>query len=325
MNRTEEKLRRWIYGGPGDADLQDAKDLIECLAKKLYARYEPQAGPNRDFWSRLDAWLENVQAEPDQKTMYRSVPCIFFVGRDEYDALYRVAFNHHIPTWLIDQLNLNISDSNCKTALEQAVERTWFCPISDSMRINGFYHVNQIEGTDYRPDWRSLERFGEVTKIESYLSSERIARLVLLEDFVGTGTQMRKAVSFAASLQGGTLPVLVVPLVICPEGERTASQIESTHPNVRVASVLRLGPNVILGSSNQAGDTPLSRDLREFARRSYTQVSPGWTVGKPYGPFGFGDTGALVVLYSNCPDNTFPFVHHQSGSWMPLFPRSSRL
>jgi len=41
-------------------------------------------------------------------------------------------------------------------------------------------------------------------------------------------------------------------------------------------------------------------------------------------PFGFKGTGALVVMYSNCPNNSLPVLHNESEEWSALFPRIPR-
>ena len=55
------------------------------------------------------------------------------------------------------------------------------------MRINAFYHLNNISGTSYRPDWLSLAKFGDRKAIADFLAAGGIERIVLLEDFVGSG------------------------------------------------------------------------------------------------------------------------------------------
>jgi hypothetical protein len=77
-----------------------------------------------------------------------------------------------------------------------------------------------------------------------------------------------------------------------------------------------------------AGEDALFTATRELINRIHLTVSNGVVPNpfiKPYGPFGFADTGALVVMHSNCPDNTVPIIHHSSDTWDPLFPRSSRI
>ncbi|WP_285009496.1 phosphoribosyltransferase-like protein [Pedobacter faecalis] len=66
--------------------------------------------------------------------------------------------------------------------------------------------------------------------------------------------------------------------------------------------------------------------VRLVANSSYMTVTNGIEPGpKPYYPLGYKQTGGLVVLNTNVPDNTLPLVHHQSPTWKPLFKRITRV
>jgi hypothetical protein len=336
-NPIEKKVSPW--------DFRDALDIItrkplvnypsinlqiQFLEKWLFNDYEPCKEPSPEFITRLVQWLDNLKEnEEDQKKLFRLIPRLFFVGRQEFDTLYRAAFNGPIARWLIDQNGIYLDDPAANTTLHRAAKSAWFCPITDSMRINGFYHVNKISGRDYRPDWRSLAKFGSRAKICGYIRSEGIRSIVLIEDFVGSGSQMMKAVEFAANLPGN-IPVLILPLIVCPGGaECGASVAKKYRTHVSFSSVITLRKNVFVNVTPNDGEDELFPAIRDLVERTYERVSgrkwPPDDYFKPYGPFGFSDTGGLFVSYSNCPDNTLPIVHHSSATWHPLFPRATRI
>jgi hypothetical protein len=324
----QEKLQRWIMSLPDGPDLQAVNQHVEQLADELYCEYEPTKGPYLDFHSRLDAWLDNIPNEEEQKILFRLMRNLFFIGPKELDNLYRIAFNENICQWIVEHLGIALDQPDLDDQLATAIKRTWFCPITDSMRINAFYHLNHLSGRNLRPDWLSLGRFGDGAKIDAFLKTKgrEIDRIVLLEDFVGSGNQISPAVMFAAALPSHT-PVLIVPLVVCPKG---AAEIESwtkLYGNIAYSPVLKLGSLDFLALAPQAGETQLHTDLRPIVKSTFTQLLGGKTVdeAKIYGPFGFEDTGSLVVLTTNCPDNTLPLIHHSSHTWNPLFPRASRV
>lgn len=300
---------------------------INYLAEKLYSKYEPSQNPsNPDFLDRLMLWLDNVD-EVDQQTLLRLVPHIFFVGREEFDNLYRVAFNWPVASWLLDQLTLKLDDPGLEDALKVAVNNTWFCPITDSMRINSFYHLNFItSGINYRPDFSSLSQFEcSKDKITAFIQEQRIERIVLLEDFVGSGSQLSKAVKFAATL---SLPTLIVPLIICPKGVKKAKKIEATYKHVSFAPVVKLPASTFVTIIPSDGEPSLFPLLRNLVERVHPKVcgKTAWPhLEKPYGPFGYRATGSLVVTYSNCPNNTLPIIHHKHTTWSPLFLRATRV
>ncbi|HWY69467.1 MAG TPA: hypothetical protein VNX88_12430 [Terriglobales bacterium] len=326
MNALPHKLQRWIMSLPDGPMFQTINEHVEHLAEELYCEYEPTKGPYPDFWQRFEDWLDNGDDETKQQSLFRLMPSLFFIGPKELDNLYRVAFNCNITAWLIDQLSLTLDDVALSSKVTEALSHTWFCPLTDSMRINAFYHLNHISGRDHRPDWLSLAVLADPAKVDTFVSSKKIERIVLLEDFVGSGSQIEPAIKFAGSLSS-RLPTLIVPLVICPAGVDAARAWETSFNNVQVRPVLELRRLDFLTRAPQTDEPTDHAVFRDLAIDSFSKLLAGKTAqeAKIYGPFGFDDTGGLVILATNCPDNTLPLIHHGSVTWKPLFPRASRI
>jgi hypothetical protein len=171
-----------------------------------------------------------------------------------------------------------------------------------------------------------LAQFGEAAKIDAFLRAKNIDRIILLEDFVGSGSQIRPAIMFAASLPSN-IPVLVVPLIVCPLGIDAMHAWQLAYSNIHYRTVLDLRPLDFLTATPQADEPGLHVGLRSIALTTFTQLLGGQTLdeAKVYGPFGFDETGGLIVLTTNCPDNTLPLIHYSSATWNSLFPRASRV
>jgi len=325
-----ERVQRWtleLNEKVGqETDYNSIYEKIDFLAKRRFFEYVPTGGPYPDFMIRLRNWLDQVPDEKDQKILFQLVLHVFFIGNKEFTSLYRAALRGPIIKWIIDELDLRLDDINLEDKIRQAISETWFCPITDSMQIAGFYHANLIEGIDIRPDWRSLSRLGDKVSISKYMEQKKLKRLVLLEDFVGSGTQMSYPVTFAASLDDN-LSILLVPLIICPGGIQKGEELARDNPNVRFSPVLKLPRNVLLSDSPSLGEPELFESARGLCMRLYDLVignGNGRGEGNLFGPFGHENTGSLIVMHTNCPDNTLPLIHHQSDTWNPLFPRSRR-
>jgi hypothetical protein len=320
-----DKINRWQLAAVDGPLFQQVNERLDHLANALYHDYEPTIGPFPEYWRRLESWVENVGSEDDQKLLFRLAAELFFVGDKELDNLYRVAFNANVCHWLIDQLRLELDDPQLESSVGQALDRTWFCPVTDSMRINAFYHLNHISGRDYRPDWRSLAKFGDPTRVDAFLR-QKIDRVVLLEDFVGSGSQIEPVVSFLCGLPKPP-PTLLIPLIICPAGAAAAAQWSVENPALTVSPVIRLEPHDFLGQHVAANEPPNFPLFRRLVQDTFALVLNGADpiATKTYTAFGFRHTGSLVVLATNCPDNTLPLVHHRSDTWQPLFPRASRI
>lgn len=319
----QERLQQWIMELPDGPEIEAVNQHVVHLARELYCEYEPTKGPSPDFWQRLESWLDNV-AEADQKVLFRLLRHLFFIGPKELDNLYRVAYNEHVSHWLINQLGLTLDDPTLDEQLAIALNETWFCPITDSMRINAFYHLNHITGSNLRPDWFSLAELGSTARIGTYVADQGIRRIVLLEDFVGSGSQIEPSVTFAATLPAN-LPVLCLPLILCPSGVTNLNAWQAAHANLTCDSVLRLGPTDFIGSNPVPNEPAIYAEIRPVAITSFNTMQTSGPHPQLYTPFGFQGTGGLVVLSTNCPDNTLPLIHFNVSTWNALFPRASRL
>lgn len=320
-------LRRWALSMPDGPEFERIQSQLEYFFDELYVEYEPMRGANPDFWERLYQWLRNVADEADQKTLLRLIPHIFFLGPREMECLYKASFQHHVLSWIVEATTTPLNDPRLSEVIEDSITKTWFCPITDSMRINAFYHYNALVGRDFRPDWRSLCQFGDTAKIEAYITSENIERLVLLEDFVGSGSQMFHAVRFAASLPSH-LPVLVVPLIMSPRAETIVTILKKRYANIEIRPVLTLSLSTLIKRIASPLEIPLAGPVRALANAVEPQMIAGLNpaaLTKWYGAFGFDQSGALLVMHTNCPDNALPMIHHVAPQWNALFPRSLRI
>lgn len=324
-----ERVRNWSQSAADGSQFLRASQQIEFFSEQLFVNYSPTtAAPHPRFLDRLRNWLDRAPVN-DQPLLYRIVPHIFFVRREEFASLYRIAFLGPIFHWLIDQLNLMLDDPDLNNKLSDAIRQTWFCPITDSMPIADFCHVNNIRtvGDGYRPDWQSLNDLGDKNAIDAYITNHAIHRLVLLEDFVGSGTQMNTGVA-AWSKLAGSLPLLVVPLIACPAASNRGELLANNSGGLlKYKPVLDLPSNTFVTPTATAGEDTLIPEIRALATRLAVQVQGGATEHW-HGPFGYPShqpTGGLIVMYSNCPDNSLPILHFASATWSPLFPRASRL
>ncbi len=310
---------------------------IEYYAKYRYYQYLPTVSAQfPEYLLRLNKWLDNVPSDEDKRTLMEFVPEIIFFGREEFEQLYQATFQGPITQWVIEELGLRFDDEDFESKLSMELhERTWYCPITDSMQISDFHHTNGIGGIDYRPPFRALAKFGDRNKIVSFMQNHRRAnrssplkRIVLLEDFVGIGTQIEGAVDFAARLSSD-ISVLLVPLIICPEGSTRADHIVRPLKNAAYSPIVVLDPNSFINHTTSPQPRTLQKAIKDLAISVYNQVvGDGANAPRPYSPFGFPcpyGTGATVVMYSNTPANTLPLIQHESSSWNALFPRSARI
>lgn len=322
----ESKVNKWVQNG--EDKFSDINLRIIHLNEWLFSDYEPALGPGPNFMKRLGDWLENITDEEDQKIMFELVPHIFYVGREELNVLYREAYQTVFAKWLIDQTDVDFTSSTILEELNVEVGHSWFCPFTDSLRINQFYHINDIPGKhDHRPDWRSLRTFGDINLIKAHITENGIKRIVLLEDFIGNGGQISKALSFIADNLKDT-PILIIPLIICPAGIEQAAKFTATHANVKIVPVISLPKNYFVHEIENDIESAFFKKVHTLAEKTYSQVANSNVINDktdPYGPFGWRRMGGVIVMHTNTPNNTLPLIHNRSATWKPLFKRHKRI
>jgi len=319
---VKDMVERWTRASGKTQHFSTIFDLLRLLASELYSEYQPfpESSP---FMDRLRLWLDQVPDEDDRKCLFEFVPWLLFIGRREMESMYRAAFSDPISRWIIDDANLDICDVRFPDQLQEAVEQTFFGSIA-GMDIGSFVRVNSLRGQSLRPDFRVLAKLGNIDATRKHLQDNNFERIVAVEDYVGTGEQMRQAVG--GLLQLSEFNVLLCPIVVAPvgvtEGERLANHSSqlSFAPLFVVPSCATL-PEVPTVGMNEPKDFPA---MRLLVNNFWSQVQGTNPDPQLYTPFGFGSTGSLVMTYFNCPDNVPPLVHHFSDTWKPLFRRLYR-
>ncbi len=299
---------------------------IRFLARQRFWQYTPSL---LEFETRFEQWLRNEAVDADSaEVMLRLVPILQFVDRDDQVALYRAAFAGPVSRWLMDCANLSFFDPEFQQKMAIATERTWFCPITDSLDISQFCHSNGLTGQKDRPDWRTLRLFSTGERVATYLEDRGFERIVLLDDFIGSGSQSAGPIKFA-SLLSDRWPVLVVPLVILEQTfDRLASRV-AKHANMTIEPVLKVPRGSQVWPSEQPGEHPLFARLRSVLDRTFDHVRvPLAPETDPLvRPLGFGreaSPGTLIVQHTNCPNNSLSLIWHNAPNWNALFPRVAR-
>jgi len=297
--------------------------LYEFVATHLYDQYEPNKRVSEQsalFLERIESWLASFQSDADRWNAFRSLEYFLFLGVEEYEELYRCACDHTVLPWICDLEGIDIFGPATAKKIEKALKKTWICPVTDSLRINSFLHLTGLPGLKFRPDWHSLSKFGDGEKIANYVCRSGIGHLVLVEDYVGTGTQFGRALEFAVENFNG--PILALPLVVCAPGDEALRGIEArTGGRVTYKPGVVIPKNCLVGQAFQAGEPVLFKELRDTLLAAFKIMGEPRLDGEEYG---FGYVGSLVCTFSNCPNNTPPIYHYSDKRWNAIFPRAGR-
>lgn len=312
-------VETWREADDRQAECSRLEAKYALYESKLFSGYEPLAivrsGQSKSFRARLDGWLSCFPSA-DQWDAFRTVDDIVFLSMFELQELQRVSYEHHASEWAIDTLDLRYGDEEFDSKLEAFLSKAWICPLTDSLRISLFRHLNHISTPEYFPDWRSLERFSDVERLKEYVNEENFTGIVLIEDFIGSGRQCSAAINFAA--KNFDLPILVMPLVIGERGDTKFKKLAEQFANVTYKPVL------ILPDSCRVTRRPLALDP-EPTQRARKLVTSYAAVTSDSFPYGFEKSqGYMFAMATNCPNNSLKFIHSDFGDWKPLFPRSNR-
>ena len=320
-NRLSKLLQNWELND----HLSKSSPVIDSttiryLGETVFNDYEPSQFDQ--FEDRLDRWLHNVDDDASRRILFQLLNHLVFIGRAEFESLCRAAYHGQVLRWIVDELGLDITDSNATSQLSEGIRHTWFGSITDSMRINSFFKANRLNQA-HRPDWQSLKTFADPEKIRSYIDKKQIDRLVLLEDFVGSGTQMAAIVRFAATLSAD-LQILVLPLVSCPHGNQVGRKLEGRFRNLSYESVMTISQSALILPDPQADEPPFYETVRDLIATIKHRLNCSSKRPPENRCHGFKGTGAVVAMYSNCPNNTLPMIYEQTSQWNALFPRITR-
>jgi hypothetical protein len=321
-DRLRELLKVWALREGDSEEIFLGHAEVQYLSRRVYDDYEPSQYER--FEERLDRWLHNMESDEDRQTLFRLLNRLFFIGRPEFESLCRAAFHGPVLRWLVDQLEVSIADFGAMGQLSAGIDQTWFCAITDSMRINSFFKVNGLVEKSHEPDWRSLRKFGDAAKILGYIRANDIRRIVLLEDFVGSGTQMESAVQFASTISPD-IEILACPLVTCPAGYAMGKALALNCANVAYEPVMEIAGAMLIKADAQPGEPQLFGLVRALIAKTRARLGPPQELDTETQKYhGFKNTGAVVAMYSNCPNNSLPILWDQTEKWDALFPRIMR-
>ena len=319
----DELVAGWTETSDSNQHLAAVRDLIRYLSHELYDQYKPIGG-KAPTWERLNDWLLNVSSTRDQQTLLELVPWLLFVGTDEMDSMYRAAFGGPIARWIIADAKLDITSPELPDRLNAEVKRTFFGCIAGMDGFNTFIKINGITGQSLRPDFRQLNRLGDITKLRKALRSGNFGRVVAIEDIVGTGEQMHEAAQLLVKV--APIPVLLCPLLVAPAGvNRWHSEIATMGANLCFDPLTVIQPNAMIPMlRNQTPEPEALQRFRKLIRKTWGKVQGANPGSQLFSEYGFGDLGLLVLTFLNCPDNVPPLIHYHSDQWRSLFPRNPR-
>lgn len=348
MNASDSLLKmieEWRDEIPSPDDGGRFKKILDHLGYLERVKFQPfvptlYSKHPISFMERFHAWLNNPGlSAKQQRDLFEFAYHIAFLSFDDFASLFQNAFSGPITRWCMNKGEIRLNQPNWADRLDdERFKKTWFCPITDSLLISVFHHVNEIENKNRKPAFRELMFFGDDSKdanqnkIKKHIRSQGYERLVLLEDFVGTGGQTFKTVEWTVKTLG--IPVLFCPMVTTDEALDKFSSLKQELEKqgldtgaFEVEPIFTLGPDCFVHDQTTQLEN-LFEQVRALAEEIQDRLSKTGQECKE-GPLGWWNDkspqkGATLVMFSNTPNNSLPLIHHSSEDWKPLFPRVAR-
>lgn len=343
-NRLFAMVTEWQNEAAPPGEAPDWKAILDHLAYLERVKFQPfiptlySSRHPASFMDRLHVWINNPGLdEEDKRDLFRFAHQIAFFSFDDFVSLFRSAFAGPVTRWCMDKAGIQITSPDWIRTMEaERHQFTWYCPITDSLLISVFHHVNGIEGKDRKPSFRDLAEFGDGDLVRKHIAEKGYKRIVLLEDFVGTGTQSLKAVKWA--LRNVDVPILFCPILVASEAlsryTGLSDRIARKQLDAQQCSDFSWEPVFTLSSDCFIHDVgresdELSKRIHGLAGKIHEKLA---TNGQEFarGALGFWNEnspqkGANVVMFSNSPNNSLPLIWHDAeGHWKSLFPRVAR-
>jgi hypothetical protein len=312
---VQEAISDWVLRGGASLDIVADFALIDYLSSALYKQFLP-ATAHLDFGLRLRDWLANHPIEQRRQTMLKLVPFLAFYGAAEMNLLRREGVLAALPRFLTDSFVLDLTTDSLGDEVSSLLSQTLFIGLTKSSGLYEFCKVNGIaQSINLHAD--TMAASGITPREKQFVGSFK--SLVLVEDFVGTGSQSGPVVEFICN-EFSEMPILCMPLICCPSGFASGQQLCANYSNLTFAPVLSLASSGFVKPGALLGEVPIASEMRDLIVSLSAEVAGYAEIS--VAPFGFEDTGALAILYNNCPDNVLELIHLDgAGAWAPLFPR----
>lgn len=336
---------------------------LEILKDFKFEPYQPiNSPPKPEFIKRLQAWLQQFDKK-DQKSMLYLSSKIIFLTQAQITYLMEYLFQNKLKKMILEDIikKKNFEHFSYKKAenyFAEELEKTLFVGLSDSSRINDFTHVNslyikrqvntgiELETLLY-PVKKSCEiginseedkELIRVFEKDVLLKDEKIkdkVRLIILEDFTGSGSDIIETLNYLYSSQLPFKEIVFASYIITYKAiNRLERWIKRNNSDGRryfyAYGILIPEEAKCCGNNNSYLKLDWhneSIDICENVSQTCEDVynKRFFEEDRLKYVYGYENVKIAFVYYYNCPDNSLPIIWCDKGGWKPLFPRVSRI
>ena len=252
-------------------------------------------------------WLEQFENAQEQRLMFKLLSNLRFYDEHTVRAKMHEAFG--------------IVTRNIRTVLGSGSRVRYDVLVSslDSSPAKSGLTYCRLFASENRVSAQSVMH---LESLESKLDSgEEIQRLVLVDDFSGTGHTLveglRKNLSLLSRFNAAGVRIIVIALVGFDQARDVIEKFfDQNGLDGDVYFCDELGPEDRIFSEGSA--VFREPNQRELAKQ--TAEAKGVILERRH-PLGYHDSQTSVVFFQSCPNNTLPILWCENAGWFPLFAR----
>ena len=310
------------------------------------ALYRKIKSLNELLWERratrpvVDQWLSNFKGEFDSEETERRhalhlLSKFLFIGRTEVRQLLRAMFldlvRHPLTLEARTQLNIQKTFDAIHRAFLSEINRTRFLGLGNPAESGThiLYEFRQVNNIPLHYFIAPHDLFtGALNDPATQWASPTVNRLIFIDDFCGTGTQVHN------------MGIKYVPL-IREVARRTNTDVTvwyltllATTTGIQYLRTANIFDRVDCVSELDSSYRAFSHDSQHYiaapsdiTKTQAQEIAEGYGERlKPDFPLGFGDGQLLVGFHHNVPDNTLPIISLERPEvpWYPVFPRDEK-
>jgi hypothetical protein len=338
--------------------------VLEALQTVAELRFQPYRNDRIPrFIEKLQLWLCQF-SDADQPAAFLLASRILYITQRQFETLQRRLFatciRRHLLAALIVRKGYAAHEFHrALPQLGEEMDTTLFVANSDSSGLNSFVHLNievfarreqrRLVGPELTfwvyPARRAAAPGADATVRtaaqefeKSVLATDRRLtgkqRLVVVEDFAGTGDDLDIAMTLLARTALPLKEVVLAPVITTAKAmwklRKRAANLTKSGPYAFYVMTAHTLPHSLRCFDGPVpsyldGQEPLPDLSRHVKRLSDDVFASTFTPDLPASAkYGYGALALAFAFFSNCPDNSLPLIWRDLSNWHALFPRASR-
>lgn len=326
------------------ASVRNFEELsVEDLLKEKINIYYNSIWREKWHENLLENWLKNFEVDEQVNMLYLLSKFMYFGNteiREILHSIYRDLFKYPIIE-KIRKSNSDILDTDfLNTQFNIEISKTKFLGVGNPSEsgVHILYYFRQ-ENNMQKDDFIYMsDIFKGVSKtendrdyIELEINDSEISRYIFIDDFCGSGTQVKDYLLDDLRLLKKLKPnceINYFMMFSTDHGLKTLKELtiadnSSERLFINVESIFTLDSSFKVFSENSRYFTKILPEIDKLQSESISKIYGKKLINLH--PLGYKDGQLLISFFHNTPDNVLPIFWCSSVSWLPIFKRYNKI